>query len=268
MASEIQEYKFKSFNKVEDTSSNVKEFSFEDLKDVAIGGEADLKQSSNQLRIERDFAEKNDFVISPVVKSHRGITAQEIKDRERLIEEEVEKRVNKIKDEAFSQGHRDGVESGREEVFNQTRVLTEEKIDNLTTMIHEALLEREKLLTKQKDDIYRLINVLTKWIIMRELKDDGKYIYRLFEKLIRELQVKNNLLVQVNFNQFEQMPEVLEFTKEKLGEISNVRLEIDYDISDKGIVVESENGIINGTIEEQFKSLDKLFSNVVDNVSE
>jgi flagellar assembly protein FliH len=34
-------------------------------------------------------------------------------------------------------------------------------------------------------------------------------------------------------------------------------------VQSRGIVIESENGIINATMEEQFKSLDKLFEDVL-----
>ena len=58
------------------------------------------------------------------------------------------------------------------------------------------------------------------------------------------------------------MPEVLDHLHEKLGELENVRVEVDYDIEGPGIILESQNGIINGTLKEQFNSLDKLFKTV------
>jgi flagellar assembly protein FliH len=59
------------------------------------------------------------------------------------------------------------------------------------------------------------------------------------------------------------MPEILEHVQGRLGEMKNVRIEIDSSVTTRGIIVESENGIINATMEEQFKSLDKLFEDVL-----
>ncbi|MCK6596009.1 MAG: flagellar assembly protein FliH, partial [Bacteriovoracaceae bacterium] len=107
------------------------------------------------------------------------------------------------------------------------------------------------------------IKNLTKWITLKELDNDGKYLERLMEKLLLEIQTRSNLLIQVNMNDFQKMPEVLEVVQARLGEIKNVRIEIDPAIETRGLIVESDNGIINATLEEQFKGLDKLFEQVL-----
>src|SRR5690606_28972709 len=122
---------------------------------------------------------------------------------------------------------------------------------------------QEEILLAQKKEMYHLLRNLSKWIILRELKDDGQYVERLLEKLLYETQSRNNLLIQVNSQDFAQMEDVLAHLQAKLGELKNVRVEIDPHVLTRGIVVESENGIINATMEEQFKSLDKLFDEVI-----
>ena len=77
------------------------------------------------------------------------------------------------------------------------------------------------------------------------------------------MQVRNNLLIQVNTEDFAHMPEILEHVQSRLGEMKNVRIEMNSTVNSRGIVIESENGIINATMEEQFKSLDKLFEDVL-----
>ena len=121
----------------------------------------------------------------------------------------------------------------------------------------------KSIITNQKKEIYLLLRNLSKWIILKELNDDGKYIERLLEKLLLEIQARQNLLIQVNANDFAQMPEVLAHVQTRLGELKNVRIEIDSAILTSGIIIESDNGIINATMEEQFKSLDKLFEDVL-----
>ena len=55
------------------------------------------------------------------------------------------------------------------------------------------------------------------------------------------------------------MPDVLAVVQKKLGSIENVRVEVDYETSKNGINLECDNGIINGTFEEQFRTMDRLF---------
>lgn len=257
--SKVENYIFKEFqsnNFVEDTNN----FQFREFKQ----GEELLRSPEHQkvLKIERDTANKNSFIISPIVKKYRGINKLEEEEFERRVQDEVHRRVSLIEEDAFNKGFEEGVNQGKEEVYQQTIAATEEKLEALTEMISETLQMKSAMVENQRMEIYETIRNLTKWVILRELKDDGQYIERLLEKLIVEMQAKSNILIQVNKNHFEGMEEILAHVEAKIGALKNVRIESDFDINDQGIIIESENGIINGTMEQQFANLDKLFEAV------
>ncbi len=256
---EVEEYTFQSFAPVNPDASEVTDYTFSDFEGKSV---REIEEHQQTIKFERQKAKESSFKIAPIVMEHRGIKDQVETEREQRFQDEVAKRVEAIREEAFRVGHEEGVQSGREEVFEQTRLATEEKLTTLTLMISEVLKTKEELLARQKKQIYETIRNLTKWVILRELKEDGKYIHNLLEKLILELQSKSNLLIQVDQKSFEMMPDVLEVVQKRFGELTNVRVEIDYDIEGAGVVLESDNGIINGTLKEQFKSLDKLFTSV------
>ena len=58
------------------------------------------------------------------------------------------------------------------------------------------------------------------------------------------------------------MPEVLQELEENIGKLNNVRLVVNHEIETKGMILESENGIIKGTQEEQFEIINNIFNNV------
>jgi len=238
---------------------SISSFDFKPLKE---GQVMDIQKHENVIQIERENADKSNFKISPVVREHRGINRQEELERQRLIQEEVERQLVKVQETAYQEGLEKGMHDGREEVFNQLRSEVDTKVERLQDMINEVLKTQADLLQNEKMAVYRTVKNLTKWIILRELKDDGDYVLRLLEKLISELQVKSNILIQLDPKSFSDMPEVLEMIQERMGALEKVRVECDYDIEGPGIVIESENGIINGSLKEQFQSLAKLFKNV------
>jgi len=256
---EIKSFSFPEFSGAANSKIDAEEFLFRELSD---SNPLKTPEKAKIIKAERERAASSGFNISPIVREYRGMAKQEVEERERRIEEEVQKRIELIRQDAFEQGFSEGVEQGKSEVFDQTRQMTEEKLTHLTGMIQDVLKEKEELLAQEKTEVYRLVRNLTKWVILRELKDDGEYLKRLLEKLITELGSRQNLLLQVNRAQFADMPEILEFVQSKLGELKNIRLETDEDVSANGFVIESENGIINGTMEEQFRSLDRLFEAV------
>lgn len=258
---QISEYKFHNFNEVVDESETVKLFEFKPLlTSLQTTQKSDFQKT---IKHERDFAKSSSFRVNPIVEEHRGFKDQENREYEERVEAEVLRRVDKIQDDAFKVGFDEGVNQGREEVFSEMRNVVDQKLENFSQMITSVLKTQENILANQKIEMYQLLKNLSKWIVLRELQEDGQYIERLLERLLLEMQVRNNLLIQVNANDFSQMPEVLEHVQLRLGEMKNVRVEIDSSVKTRGIVIESENGIINATMEEQFKSLDKLFAEVL-----
>jgi flagellar assembly protein FliH len=255
----IRNYEFEPLFENSEAKEGLSSFEFKPLrKDQVI----DVQEHEKVIKAERTIAQQSGFEIAPIVKEHRGINRQQDLERQRLIQEEVEKQLIRIQDQAYKEGFEKGLKDGQEEVFAQTRAEVEQKLESLTEMIGEVLKTQYELLAAEKMTVYRTIRNLTKWVILRELKDDGDYINRLLEKLMSELQVKSNVLIQIDARTFEDKPDILEVLQEKLGEIKNIRVEVDYDIEGPGIIVESENGIINGSLKEQFYNLSRLFESV------
>jgi flagellar assembly protein FliH len=254
---EIQAY---SFNEISSVPSNhsVKEFQLQELSGTAL---TKAKVSETVIRKEREFANQTHFKISSVVKEHRGIIKQEEEDYQKSVDQEIERRLKLIQEESYQAGFNAGLDKGAKEAYNEAVEVYQEKISVLESYIEEVKSFQSDLFKKQKDEIYKMIKLLTKWVILREVKND-QYMKDLFEKLILELNTKSNLLVKVNSDHFEKMPEVLEIVQQRLGKLSNVRLEIEPDMKNSGIIIESDNGIVDGSLEAQFINLDKLFLSV------
>ncbi|GEM_PF-714508 len=255
----IEKYEFQNLFEDSETKKGLSEFQFQPLRKDQV---LDVQEHERIIKIERKVANQSNFEIAPIVREHRGMNRQEDLERQRLIQEEVEKQLLRIQSDAYKEGFEKGLLDGQEEVFNQTRAGVEQKLEGLAEMIEEVLKTQEDLLAQEKMDVYRTIKNLTKWIVLKEIEQDGDYVVRLLDKLLNELQVKSNVLIQIDRKSFEDKPDILQILEEKIGELKNVRLEIDYDIEGPGIVVTSENGIINGSLREQFRNLSRLFESV------
>ena len=262
----VTEYTFSSFTDDQYGSDGIDLYRFSPLSDVDSSVD-DVNQES--IRVERVLAHNNRFDIMPEVKKGRGIEVQENEDRDKYIREEIEKGLASIKETAFEQGYNDGWESGKKKVIEDTEEKVEANIKRLKSIVEEVLNYRVEVLVKEKEKVHRLINSLIKWLFLKELKGDGEYIGRVLDRLILESKSKSNILIKVDRNNFDKMPEILSHIENKMGEINNSRVEVDYDIEGPGIILDTENGIIDATLKEQFKALDKLFGSVgLDDIEE
>ncbi|NOT79624.1 MAG: hypothetical protein HOP07_11580 [Bacteriovoracaceae bacterium] len=260
----VTDYEFQSFTDTDGGNGEVQLFEFKPL--LTSAQTIEKNEFQKIIKFERESANSTNFKINPITEKYRGLKDQEEREYEERVSEEVKRRVLEVQDEAFKAGFDEGVKQGRDEIFDQMRSSVDQKLEDVSSMVTSVLKTQEAILVKQKHEMYVLLRNLSKWIVLRELNEDGKYIERLLERLLLEIQSRSNLLIQVNSNDFEKMPDVLAHIQNRLGEMKNVRVEIDNSVKSKGLIIESENGIINATMEEQFKSLDKLFEDVLTKV--
>lgn len=236
----------------------VSDFEMKSLKDAA-----NFKNNISEevIRSERELESGSAFSILPLVKEHRGLLDQEERDYEATIEAEVQRRLKELYDKTKEQAYQDGHQEGYEKAYAQGMESITERVEDFVDMMNDVKNQTNEIIEYNKKDSIEMIKNLTKWITLKELEDE-EYLTRLLNKLILEMNTKSNLIVRVNKESFKYMPEVIEKVEAKVGELTNVRVEVDLDHDEKGIILESENGIIDASLEAQFKSLDKIFEAV------
>ena len=207
-----------------------------------------------------NISNENQFEVLPIVKEYNRIKEFEEDKKQRKIQDAVKDTVKSIEKEVREKGYKDGFEKGKDEALENNQEILEEKMENLTSMIKEIASLKQNILSTQKKEIYELINVLVRWIVLKELSQDDQYIERLLERLILELHERDNLLIRINKKEYDRMPEVLKIMEEKVGDLTNVRIRIEQSDDFSGIILESENGIMDGSLDQQLKNLDKIFS--------
>jgi flagellar assembly protein FliH len=241
------------------TQSDFKSFSFEELNGESTKTE---KISEEALRSERSFEKKNNFKIDSAVRDSRGLSRQENSDFETKIQAEVTRRLEASYKDAYNEGIEKGREEGKAQALLQYQEELNLKIDGFVDIVNEIQAQSGKLIEKNRHEIYAFVKQFTKWIILKEV-NEKLYLETLLEKLILELNARKNLVIKVGKANFDKMPEVVQVVEARLGQLSNLRIEIGSEIQHPGILLESENGLIDGTLEGVFKNIDKIFEQVV-----
>jgi len=252
---DIQDFSFDNLGN-DDNPGGIREFS---IPDLSVFRSATQKKQQDIIRKERAHAKAKNFAIAPIVKRYRGIKDQENSEYDERVNNEVEKKLKRLESDAFQKGMEEGREQGKAEIISKLEFEAADKIKQLEKIIEDVRAEKSALFNLEKNNIYTLIRTLTKWVIKREINNDDKYLERLLKQMIVELRTQSNILIRVNEKWFEKMPEVLATLEKEIGKLENCRVEIDYDQNDFGILLESSNSLIDGSIESQFKSIDHVF---------
>jgi flagellar assembly protein FliH len=257
---DIRPFHFSDLQSTHVVSGNqFKPFEFQALNGEVVDSAA---PSQEEIRTERKFAEKNNFKIDDTVSAYRGLSKQEQNDLEKRIQQDVDLRLEAAYQKAYDEGLEKGREEGKQLALQEYHEALEQKIENFSQIISQIPAQTDRIVHNHRSEIYEFIKRFSKWIILKEI-NQKVYLEGLLEKLILELNARKNLIVKVGRNNFSEMPEVLKIVEGRLGQLTNVRIEIVPEIQHPGIILESENGLIDGSIEGVFQNIDKIFEQVV-----
>lgn len=257
---DIKPFKFSEINGEHVVSGNgFQAFSFKDLNGEAVKARG---VSEAEIRSERNFAAKNDFKIDELVKDYRGLSRQEQSDLEKKIQAEVTKRVEAAYQKAFAEGLAKGEAKGREEALARHTTDLAGNVDNFINIVSALQDQTGHYMDQHRVEVYEFIKRFTKWIVMKEI-NEKVYLEQLLEKLILELNSRKNLIIKVGRDQFESMPDIMKTVESRLGQLQNTRIEIVPELRHPGIILESENGLIDGSLEGVFANIDRVFGQVL-----
>lgn len=246
----ITPYSFKAFGGDEKLNNL---FEFKKLEKDGV------KSKVEKIVFQEKLSKKGELEMFPFISEQRNRKEVISKINEEKFQQEINSRLKKIEKENIEKAYVEGLKIAREEVKKEFEIEFSKKIESLNEILKNALDLRDEIFENQKGQIIFLIKSLTKWVIMRELTDDGKYLEKLLEKLLTEIQAKQNFVIQVSQKDFDKMPEIIKTIEQKMGEFKNSRLAVDFDLPENGIVIDSENGMIKATLEGQFAALDEIF---------
>jgi flagellar assembly protein FliH len=256
------ETKVFEFQQFSESSHVIKNYNFGEFSEDEVLDAVEQQAHQQIIRQERDSANDSNFKISDDVQNLRGLRSQENQDYEDKIQKDLESRFSKVEEEAREKGFQEGVEAGTKQAYEEAMIKANEQISFMQEVIDSINTQKIQMLTDYKSNILNLVRQFTKWFTLKEVSEDHHYLERLLAKLIHGINTKSNLIVKVNKNDFDIIPEAIAKVESQIGQLQNTRVEIDQDMTERGIVIESENGIIDGSIHAQFQSFDKVFESV------
>lgn len=258
-STEVKPFTFNALEGNPVGSSQARPFEFKDLSGTTVTGQ---KPNAKVIRSEREAEAQSSFRIDAVVRDLRGLSSQERDDLETRINQQVEQRLRETREKAYREGIEKGRLEGSDAALREAMARHEAQIEQMEGMVAELRQQCEERLERHRYDIYEMSKRLLKWLVLKEVQDEG-YLPKLLEKLVLEMNQRHNLIIRVNQADFAAMPALLEALEKRIGALPNVRIEPHMEMKGRGIVLETENGILAATPDDLHATIDKLYESVV-----
>jgi flagellar assembly protein FliH len=114
---------------------------------------------------------------------------------------------------------------------------------------------RHDVFKANEEFILRIVYRLVKHVLLRELKEDTEYVKRLMLQLLDRLGTKENIKIFIGEAEFSSAEALKDTLAQTSGQLKNVNIERDHNISGRGCRVETEFGDIDAQIEVQLQNV-------------
>ena len=192
-----------------------------------------------------ELLKKTDELSSNIIKLQMQIENQESEFAKRLEAETIRAK-----------------EDGKNEGIAQTNAANEAKIKELeakfsasATKLDEQYVKFDEFLKKSEEELEQTAIKIAKEVIEKEVSSASSQIaHHLANSLIKELSDVKNIEIRVN-------PEDSDYLKEQFSKNERVKVSADDAISKGGVVIISEGGNIDATMQTRLEKLKMLVNN-------
>lgn len=192
--------------------------------------------------------------------------AEEIKlEAEEEIENKKEKVLAEAEEEGYQAGLKKGRESGREEGYDNVK---QEFADLLEEVQEKVDVFQQKVSSREedmKDELVELAIAISEKIVEQELSSNKEVLENMIKKKLKLLEEGETLKLRVHPGNLELVKEIKKDLIVTSGYIEEIKIVADDDINDNGVIIETDFGGLDATINTQLKKIKDELSEVSQN---
>lgn len=222
---------------------------------VQVGGAffVPIEQSVNQVKIKEALGKEQEIILQGQKK------AQEIIENAQRQAQEIVDSANaqalQSVDEIKAAAHQEGFEAGRQEGLKNIQEELEEKIVSIDTFAQSTFDIKKNIIKSAHLDIINLVIEIARKICSKSLEIDENILTELTKTAIASLKDKENITIIVNPEMAEKIYTISEELKEKIPQLSSIKIIEDMSVSPDGTIVESPLSRVDCRIKSQIDEI-------------
>lgn len=220
-----------------------------------------IEQETTTRRVQEAMAKEKEIILQAetqarnLIEQAQSQAAQIIEDARTKAQEQVDEITQKAYDEGFSAGHSEGLQRIREELNEQII-----SVDNFAKSNFEM---KKSIVKSAHQDIIKLVIEISKKICAKSLELDDSILFEITQNAITALKDKESITIIVNPQMAEKIYSISEELKEKIPQLSSIKIIEDNSVSPDGTIVESPLSRVDSRIKSQIDEIaDRLMEKI------
>lgn len=228
---------------------------------VQLGGSflVPIEQSANSKKIEEALDKEKEIILRAETQAQE-IIAQAQQQGEKLIEQAKNQALSEV-DAITQKAHDEGFEAGRQEGFESITQELQDKIIAVNDFAQSNFELKNNIIKSAHLDIINLVIEISQKVCSKSLELDDNILKEITEKAIYALKEKEDITIIVNPQMAEKIYAISEELKEKIPQLSSIRIIEDNSVSPDGTIVESPLSRVDCRVKSQINEIsDKLMA--------
>lgn len=226
-----------------------------------------IEQSGHNLKIQEALEKEKQIILNGEQKAQEIIEKAQQQAQE-LIEKAEGEALSRV-DEITQQAHQEGFEAGRQEGLENITQELQDKILSVNNFAQSNFEIKNNIIKSAHLDIIKLVIEIAQKVCSKSLELDGSILKELTEKAIQALKDKEDITIIVNPDMAEKIYSISEELKEKIPQLSAIKIVEDASVSPDGTIVESPLSRVDSRVKSQIdeiaeKLMNKLYSTSVE----
>ncbi|MFL5814638.1 MAG: FliH/SctL family protein [Bdellovibrionia bacterium] len=195
------------------------------------------------------------FMLSQLAREALSIGKEE----EKIIEDRVAERLNelseKTRQEAFAQGHAEGVKMGQAEAFQEFQAESQKQLEQLNALIQSMESAKGELFEANREFLMNAIYRVAKTILLKEISADREYLLRLSRELVERCGLRDNLTLKLHPSDADSIEMLRQGLLQSFSSLRNLSIELSEHVQAGGCILETEWGAIDASLETQLSQV-------------
>lgn len=222
---------------------------------VHVGGAfvVPIEQSANQIKIKEALGKEQEIILRGQQQAQEIIEAAQ-KQAQELIETATNEALAAV-DEIKTTAHNEGFEAGKQEGAAKIEEELTEKVLSVNTFAECDFAIKKNIIKSAHLDIIRLIIEISHKVCSKSLEMDESILTELTKSAIGALKDKENITIIVNPEMAAQLYSISDELKERIPQLSSIKIIEDTSVSPDGTIVESPLSRVDCRIKAQIDEI-------------
>lgn len=216
------------------------------------------QMSEQALEYAKNHESRGDFRVDKIVSEFVGIDQIEKEEQQREVANEAIKLSKDVQETAYKEAYDLGLKEGKEHAFNEEKERIASEMENIKVLISEIKEIKTSLMKENEKEIVNLCFYMAKRLLMKEVETDEAFVKNLIKKTLEMAQSDEEVTIRLSESDKKWIDQYEDEIFKDLNLGQDTRFEEDKSINPGGVVIETNHGVIDATVEQRLEKLETI----------